>query len=90
MTDDWKATSPDEPEPLVAAKDVAAALRRAVAASREDEGESVARIAERAGVSPRTINRRVLIRDAAALPLQLADALLVACGGHISECELIW
>lgn len=89
MTDDWQATDPSEPEPLVKAAGVAKAINRAVLASSDDEGESVAEIAARARLSPRTIYR-VLAPDASPLSLKTADHLLVACGAHISECELVW
>jgi hypothetical protein len=78
-----------ETEPRVVASDVAAALRRA--GIRDDipsAGELRAAVAEGAGVSTETLKR---IEDGRTkiLDLDRADSILVACGGHISECELV-
>lgn len=81
--------SNDELEPKVNAADVARVLRRVILPDDEDAGESVAIIAERAETSTRTVYR-VLRAGDSPLSLSLADRLLVAAGGHISECELIW
>lgn len=78
-----------EQEPKVHAEGVAAALRRA--GIRDDlpgAGETRSTIAEAAGVSAETLKR---IEDGRTkiLDLDRADRILVAAGGHISECELI-
>jgi hypothetical protein len=68
---------------------VAASLRRA--GLRDDlpgAGELRSAIADTAGVSAETLKR---IEDGrtAVLDLDRADRILVAAGGHISECELV-
>lgn len=78
-----------EIEPKVVAADVARVLRRVILPDDDDAGESVSLIAERAGTSTRTVYR-VLRADGPPLSLSTADRLLVAAGGHISECELVW
>jgi hypothetical protein len=76
-------------EPRVCAEDVAAVLRRVIRPDDADGGESRSLMAERAGTSQRTIDR-VLQVGAPSLTLDLADRLLVAAGGNLHECRLIW
>lgn len=85
---EWQATSPDEPEPLVNAQDVARAIRNTGIFDEHGE-ETVARIAQRSGITARTI-QRVLQREAKPLKLDIADRLLVAAGAHLADCRVIW
>lgn len=78
-----------EQEPKVVTADVARILRRVIVPGDDDSGESVNLIAERAETSTRTVYR-VLKETTPTLSLSLADRLLVASGGHISECALVW
>lgn len=66
-----------------------AILRRRIVEDAPDEAEQRAYIAAQAGVSVETV-KRVLAGRWEVLDLGRADALLVAAGGHISECELVW
>lgn len=84
------STTLPEREPRVRTRDVARALQRVLAYGDEsDQGETVTLLAEKAGTSTRTVYR-CLGHSSETLSLDLADRLLVAAGGHISECELIW
>lgn len=78
-----------EIEPRVRAADVAAVLRRRVVPDEDGAGESISIIAERAGTSGDTVTR-IMQEKWQTLSLDLADRLLVAAGGHISECQLVW
>jgi hypothetical protein len=49
-----------------------------------EDAESVARVAERAGRSPRTIYRVMGYDDSKLLQLDLADRLLLACESQLS------
>jgi hypothetical protein len=81
------------PEPRVLTADVQEVLRRVVRPSDEEGGgEAVAMIAERAGVSTRTVYR-VLNPDESkpTISLDLADRLCIAAGVHIAfSCRLVW
>lgn len=60
---------------------VKTALRRATAHGRDDE--RVTGVAMRAGCSPRTIYRILGYTDDKPIPLEQADRLLLAAGGHL-------
>jgi hypothetical protein len=83
----------DGPEPRMLTADVQAVLRRVIRPGDEDVGQSVARVAERAGCSPRTVYR-CLNPDEAKLTvsLGLGDALCLAAGVHpaIADVRLVW
>lgn len=64
---------------------MAALIRRAIG---PDEADSVALIAERSGRSTRTIYR-ILGREWPTIALDLADAVCLAAGAHLSECEVV-
>jgi hypothetical protein len=76
-----------EIEPRVYTKDVRVLLARHIRPLEEDEGESVAIVAEKADTSTRTIYR-ILSESTETLSLSLADRCLVAVGEHISDCKL--
>lgn len=74
-------------EPRVVAEDVAAVVRRyldkypSVEAARQQMAEEV-------GCSTETVKR--LTRGAwETIDLDLADRMLVVCGGHLSECTVL-
>ena len=80
------------PEPRVLTEDVQAVLRRVIRPGEEDGGDAVTAIAERAGVSTRTVYR-VLNPDESkhSISLDLADNLCIAAGTHIAfTCRLVW
>lgn len=79
----------EEVEPRVLTADVRAAIRGEIRESDEDEGDSVALLAEKARTSTRTIYR-VLGLKTETLTLDLADRLLVAAGHHLYEVGLVW
>lgn len=80
----------DETEPRVRTSAVKRALEKVIAYGDSDEqGETVALIAEKAETSTRTVYR-CLGESTATLSLDLADRLLVAAGAHLSDCELVW
>lgn len=76
-------------EPRVVAGDVAVVLRRRVKPHLDGVGESIASVAERS-TTPEDTVLRVMQGKWKTISLDLADRLLVACGGHISECGLVW
>lgn len=82
-------TAPTEREPRVLTADVQAILRRVVRPGDDDVGESVVMLAQRANTSARTVYR-CLARNTPALNLDLADRLVMAAGGHLMECRLVW
>lgn len=77
-------------EAKVLAADVREILERTRRRFNEDEGIAVSVIAERAGVSTRTVYRVLENRpDAPAwLGLELADRLLVACDANLWEVQV--
>lgn len=79
----------DGPEPRVKSADVQQILKRVVNRGDGDSGRSVSLIAERAGVSTRTVYR-VLQGDKPTISLNLADALVLAAGSHLAHCTLVW
>jgi hypothetical protein len=83
----------DGSEPRVLTEDVQAVLRKKVQPSDElGNGQAVGLIADRAGVSTRTVYR-VLNPDEAkvTISLDLADRLCIAAGVHIAfACRLVW
>lgn len=79
--------SPKEQEPRVVTSDVQAILRRVIRPDAEDEGESVALIAEKANTSTRTVYR-VLSRTTDSISLDLADRLVLAAEAQLFECRL--
>jgi len=78
-----------EVEPRVVTEDVQRILRRIVRPDQEDEGDSVATIAEKADTSTRTVYR-VLAGTTQTLSLDLADRLCLAADAHLYECRLQW
>jgi hypothetical protein len=79
----------DGPEPRVKTSDVQEILQRVVNRGDGDSGRSVSLIAERSGVSTRTVYR-VLQGDKPTISLNLADALVLAAGSHLAHCTLVW
>ena len=82
----------DGPEPRVLTEDVQTVLRQKVRpADEEGNGQAVNLIAERAGVSTRTVYR-VLNPDEAkvTISLDLADRLCLAAGSHVAHTRLVW
>lgn len=75
-----------EPEPRVFTSDVKALLTLHIKPG-EDEGDSVALIAELAGTSTRTVYR-VLSESTETIGLDLADRLLVAVGENLWSCRI--
>ena len=81
----------DGPEPRVLTADVQAILRRVVRPGDDDAGESVALIAEKAGVSTRTVYRCLTPDpDKPTIGLDLADRLCLAADSHLTYCRLVW
>ena len=84
----------DGPEPKVVTLDVQAILRRYVKPDNEDAGESVTLVAEKAGVSTRTVYRVLNPKpdpktgEVQPIALSLADRLCLAANGHVSACRL--
>lgn len=74
------------PEPRVYTSDVGDLLKRYIRPG-QDEGESVAIIAEQAGTSSRTVYR-ILAGDTDTIGLDLADRLLVAVGESVVFCRV--
>lgn len=90
LLDNIKETH-DGPEPRVIVTDVQGVLHRMVRPG-EDDGAAVALVAERAGVSTRTVYRVLNPdKDKETISLDLADRLCIACGVHIAfSCRLKW
>jgi hypothetical protein len=78
-----------ETEPQICAQDLRRVLNRA-GYTKDDEGESVAILAERSGLSTRTVYRALDPKRDKPWALTTGDELLVAAGRHISEVRLIW
>jgi hypothetical protein len=77
-------------EPRVLTADVQKILALKVRPGSDDAGESVALIAERADVSPRTVYRCLSPDpDKTTINLSLADKLLMACDSHLSHVRLV-
>lgn len=76
-------------EPRVLTEDVRAILRRAVFPDDPDYGDSVRELAERAETSTRTVYR-VMSGKKHSIDLGLADRLVLAAGGHLVDCRLVW
>jgi DNA invertase Pin-like site-specific DNA recombinase len=81
-------------EPRVLTEDVRKVLRKVIRPGDDDGGESVALIAEKAGISTRTVYR--VLQDpedestAETINLDLADRLCLAAGAHLMVCRLRW
>jgi hypothetical protein len=92
---DWVLETHPGPEPRVLVDDVQRVLEAVVrptnANGEQIEGESVTLIAEKAGVSTRTVYR-VLKPDPSkdTISLELADSLCVAANSHLKHCRLKW
>lgn len=80
--------TPQEQEPRVLTEDVQTILRRVVRPDLDDEGDSVAMIAEKANTSTRTVYR-VLSRSTESIRLDLADRLVLAADAQLLECRLL-
>jgi hypothetical protein len=92
---EWIRETHQGPEPRVLTHDVKVILREIIRPDDEDSGRSVALIAERAGVSTRTIYRILnpAPRDDGQPPsisLDLADRCMLACGAHLNRARLLW
>lgn len=79
----------DGPEPRVVTEDVQTILRRVIRPGDDDSGESVALIAEKSGVSTRTVYR-VLQKSTETISLDLRDRLCLAADSHLAMCRLRW
>lgn len=79
----------DGPEPRVLTSDVESILRRAIRPDEEGQGESVSLIAEKAGISTRTVYR-VLQQSTDTISLDLADRLCLAADSHLAHTKLRW
>lgn len=84
------------PEPRVLVEDVQRVLFRVTKPDEDEEGASVALIAEKAQTSTRTVYR-ILSRDLddpddpdPSISLDLADRLTIAAGGFLIECRIKW
>lgn len=86
---DWILERHEGPEPRVVTSDVQAILRRVIRPGDEDNGASVALVAERADVSTRTVYR-VLQGTTETISLDLGDRLCLACEAHLLLCKLQW
>lgn len=88
---DFVTESHDGPEPRVLVEDVQRILAAVIRPTEQDSGRSVALIAERAGVSTRTVYR-VLNPEKGkdSISLDLADNLTLAAGSHLAHCRLKW
>lgn len=75
-------------EPRVLTADVRQIIRRTVHPDDPDFGDSVERLAEDSGTSTRTIYR-ILGNESDSLQLDLADRIVIAAHGHLSECRLV-
>lgn len=80
------------PEPRVLTEDVQAVLRGVIRPGDDDAGVAVASVAEKAGVSPRTVYRVLNPSEAKeTLSLDMADRLCLAAGVHMAfVCRLRW
>lgn len=92
---DGRLESHSGPEPRVLTASVQSILRQVIRPDDEDTGKSVALIAERAGVSTRTIYR--ILNPAPTLDgrpptinLSLADRCVLAAGSHLTRTLLYW
>jgi hypothetical protein len=88
---DFELEAHDGPEPRVLTEDVQGILQEVIKPGEDDSGKSVALIAERAGVSTRTVYR-VLNPEPGkdSISLTLADSLVLAAGSHLVYCRLRW
>lgn len=78
-------------EPRVLIEDVQSLLRHIIRPGDDDGGRSVAYIAERAGVSTRTVYRVLNPEEGKiSISLDLADNLALAAGSHLAHCRLVW
>jgi DNA-binding phage protein len=81
----------DGPEPRVLTTDVQRLLQRVIRPGNDDDGASVALIAEKAGVSTRTVYRVLNPdEDKPTISLDLADRLSLAADSHVRFCTLVW
>lgn len=86
---DWVLEKHEGPEPRVVTEDVQEILTRVILPG-EDGGErTVSLIAEKAGISTRTVYR-VLQRTTDTISLDLADRLCLAADSHLLNCRLRW
>lgn len=76
-------------EPQVHTEDVKRILHRHGVRGDGDDGESVDVIADKARTSTRTVYRVLQVKTV-TIRLDLADRLVMAAGGHLSECRLVW
>lgn len=81
--------SHEGPEPRVLTEDVQDILNRVIRPAGDLGGEGVALIANKAGISTRSVYR-VLQADKPTIGLDLADRLCLAAGAHLAECRLVW
>jgi DNA invertase Pin-like site-specific DNA recombinase len=86
---DFELEKHEGPEPRVLTADVQAILQQVIRPGDEDNGESVALIAEKASISTRTVYR-VLQRSTETISLDLADRLCLAADSHVAACQLVY
>jgi len=78
-------------EPRVLTSDVQAILNAVIRPNNDDDGASVALIAEKARVSTRTVYRVLNpVESKPSISLALADALCLAADSHLKHCHLVW
>lgn len=88
---DFVQETHDGPEPRVLVYDVQAILQAIIRPGEDDSGRSVSLIAERAGVSTRTVYRVLNPEEGKdSISLDLADNLTLAAGSHLAHCRLKW
>jgi hypothetical protein len=76
-----------EQEPRVLTEDVRTVLIR-WGLGNEDSFRTVAELAEASGTSTKTV-RQVMANGSKSISLDTADRLVIAAGGHLSECRLV-
>lgn len=76
-------------EPQVMTEDVQRMLHACGVFGNGKDGESVEVIAQKARTSTRTVYRVLQVKTE-TIKLDLADRLVMAAGGHLSECRLVW
>jgi DNA invertase Pin-like site-specific DNA recombinase len=81
----------DGPEPRVLTKDVQNILKAKIRPGEDDGDSSVQNIAEKAGVSTRTVYRVLQPNpEKTTIGLDLADRLVLAADSHLAACHLVY
>jgi hypothetical protein len=86
---DWELERHEGPEPRVVTADVQEILTNVIMPGEDGGDKSVSLIAEKAGISTRTVYR-VLQRTTDTISLDLADRLCLAADSHLLNCRLRW